>query len=118
MDAPRESLVLIPFGGEILALSHDEFEQARARGRELMPVQAASVPARTEDRILDAEGMERETAIPASWFLEQARQGKLPHIRAGKYVRFQLAEVLDHLKASGRRTGTKITNIETRRAVS
>ncbi len=106
-----DTLLLISIGGEHLALTRAEFEQARARGRELMP--ATPPPTNTPaDRILDAEGMAQETGVPASWFLEQARQGTIPHIRAGKYVRFQIAEVLDHLKASGRRA-TTITNIST-----
>jgi hypothetical protein len=46
--------------------------------------------------------MEAETGIPASWFLEQARKGRIPHIRAGKYVRFKLGEVLDYLKVTSR----------------
>lgn len=108
------AMMLIPFGNEHLALTRAEFEQARARGRELMPATPPPTDAPV-DCILDAEGMEKTIGIPASWFLEQSRKGLIPHIRAGKYVRFKLGEVLDHLKASDRRT-TKITNISTRRA--
>jgi hypothetical protein len=93
MDAPHESLVLIPFGSEFLALTHEEFEQARARGRELMP--ATSPPTDTPaDRILDADGMASMTGVPASWFLEAARRGDIPALRFGKYCRFSVGDVL------------------------
>jgi hypothetical protein len=66
-----------------------------------MPTTAAASPgAGAGPILLDAEGMERATSIPASWFLEQARQGNLPHVRAGKYVRFRLADVLAALEAA------------------
>jgi excisionase family DNA binding protein len=32
--------------------------------------------------------------VPASWVLEHARAGTIPHIRLGRYVRFDEDEVL------------------------
>jgi hypothetical protein len=93
--------VLISFGGEFLALSQDQFQEAVKRGRELMPPKPVAA-AQQADTILDAEGMASVTSVPASWFEEKARQGKIPHIRAGKYVRFCLREVLEVLKAQSR----------------
>jgi predicted DNA-binding transcriptional regulator AlpA len=84
--------VLIPCGSVWLALSPEQFREALQRGQDLIP-EPQQVP-ETEDRVLDAKGMEALTGIPAGWFLEQARQRKLPHVRAGKYVRFRVAEVL------------------------
>jgi hypothetical protein len=97
--AQSELVTLIPFAGEFLALSPEQIEQALQRGRELMPRAAPSPAADGRDQVLDAEGMEKATGIPATWFLEQARRGALPHLRAGKYVRFRLNEVLEALRA-------------------
>jgi hypothetical protein len=94
--------VLILLGSEILALTQEQLAEARQRGQELLPVANLSLGGVHEDTVLDAEGMEGRTGIPASWYLEQARQGKIPHIRAGKYVRFRLGEVLEALKADPR----------------
>jgi len=93
--------VIIPFGTEVLVLDHGAFEEARQRGRELMPPPAPPSPVSASE-ILDAADMEVRTGIPASWFLEQARRNAIPHIRAGKYVRFKLEETLSAL-AGGKR---------------
>jgi len=91
-----DNLLLIPFQGETLALTFDELREARERGRALMPTTAAASPgAGAGPILLDAEGMERATAIPASWFMEQARRRTLPHVAIGKkYIRFRLDDVL------------------------
>lgn len=94
--------VLILLGNELLALTQEQLAEARQRGREFLPAANTSVGGAHEDTVLAADGMESRTGIPASWFLEQARQGKIPHIRAGKYVRFRLGEVLEALKADPR----------------
>ncbi len=91
--------VLIPFGGEFLLLSQEQFQEALAHGREFVPQTTAQPGYRYDDMILDANGMAQATRIPASWFLEQARKNALPHLRAGKYVRFRLGEVLEFLSA-------------------
>lgn len=93
--------IMIPFGDEYLVLSRVQVTEALRRGRAFggrSTVNTVSTP----DRVLDADGMEAETKIPGSWFLEQARQGKIPHIRAGKYVRFELATVLAALRSDRR----------------
>lgn len=101
--------MLIPFGGAWLALTPEQFQTALARAAELVPAAKAEQGAPVADEILDAEGMESRTSIPASWWLEQARKGTLPHIRAGKYVRFELGTVLAALE-SGNSVAQKIGN--------
>jgi len=86
--------ILIPFGAEFLVLTAEQFEAARELGRTLVPVALPGPETTPRDEILDAEGMERRTGIPDSWWLEQARHNAIPHIRAGKYVRFNLMETL------------------------
>jgi len=52
--------------------------------------------------------MNKETGIPRTWFLEQARQNKIPHLRAGKYVRFKLSEVIAAIDRKNiRKSGVK-----------
>lgn len=95
------ALVLVEFAGQVLALERVEFEQALARGRELLPAPVpASATTPPVDEIADAHGMERRTGIPASWYLEQARRGAIPHLRAGKYVRFAVGATLEALRAT------------------
>ena len=89
--------VVIPFGGEFLLLTLEQFQEALHQGRTLVS-QASGPVVREADEILDADGIAERTQIPASWFLEQARQRKLCHLRAGKYVRFCLNDVLDALQ--------------------
>jgi hypothetical protein len=94
--------MLIPIAGEFLAMSCEQFEEARRRGREIIPPSSTGTAPAAPEEILDAEGMEKRTGIPASWWLENARRGSIPHLRAGKYVRFALTDAITFLKTSGR----------------
>lgn len=107
MTTTTETLVLISFGGAHLALTREEFEQAMKRGRELVGKSAPSESAPLPDEVLTAEQMFERTHIPASWFHEAARQGKIPCIKAGKYTRFRLTETLAALTV----TRGKVTNL-------
>ena len=110
--------LLIPFHGELLALDLETFEEARRRGRELVPAPATPVSAPNDlAQILDADGIASRTGIPASWFLEQSRRGTIPHIKAGKYTRFALTEVLAALKVDKRIT-TALEPVRLRRRVA
>jgi hypothetical protein len=40
------------------------------------------------DRLLDAKATGDLLGVPGSWLLAQARRDKVPHVRLGKYVRF------------------------------
>jgi hypothetical protein len=100
-ETSAEPILVIPFGDGLLALTREQYEEARWRGRELSQPQPTTSPAK-QTEILDAAGMERHTGIPASWWAEQARRNKVPHIRAGKYVRFDLDKVLDTLEVEPR----------------
>lgn len=97
-------VVLIPFGQEYLALDREAFDAALQRARELLP----STPSPSQDttEVLTAEEMERRTNVPASWFLEAARQEKIPCIRFGKYPRFVFSDVLAAF-TSGKREDIK-----------
>ncbi len=96
-------LIIIPFGDIILALDAEQFELAVQRGREF-EVKHNGKPnqGHEPEQIVDAEGAYKATGIPASWFLEAARQSKIPYIRAGKYVRFKLGDIMRALEVRQR----------------
>jgi len=48
--------------------------------------------------LLDPEELAAKLKIPVSWVYEQSRQGKIPTHRLGKYIRFDLEEVLESQK--------------------
>lgn len=100
-----DSLILVSLGEEFLALDRSTFERARNLGRELMPPSspASAVPAAASEIIVDAEGMNRRTGVPASWFEQAAREGRIPCLHFGKYVRFDLKQVLETLASGARK---------------
>jgi excisionase family DNA binding protein len=57
------------------------------------------------DRLLDAKAVADRLGVPESWVRESARSGAIPHVRLGRYVRFDLADVerwLEECKQPGR----------------
>ena len=94
-------MILVEFAGQPVALTEEEFEAARERGLKLMTTPSSAV---LDDEILDACGMEARTNVPASWWAESARQGTVPHLKLGKYIRFSLREALEAAKGK-RRSG-------------
>jgi len=45
--------------------------------------------------LIDADTLAEKLSIPVSWVYEQSRQGAIPTHRVGKYIRFDLNEVLE-----------------------
>ena len=43
--------------------------------------------------LLDAKAAAELLAVPASWVLAEARADRIPHIRLGRYVRFDADEL-------------------------
>ena len=43
--------------------------------------------------LLDAKGAAELLNVPASWVLSEARANRIPHVRLGRYVRFDAAEL-------------------------
>ena len=46
-------------------------------------------------KLIDADTLAEKLSIPVSWVYEQSRQGAIPTHRVGKYIRFDLNEVLE-----------------------
>lgn len=44
--------------------------------------------------LLDPDELAAKLKVPVSWVYEQSRQGNIPTHRLGRYIRFDLAEVL------------------------
>ncbi len=60
----------------------------------LHPHPAAVVPnpendARESGALLTAEGVAALLAVPTSWIYAEARAGRIPHVRLGRYRRFR-----------------------------
>lgn len=56
------------------------------------------------NRLVGVNEMAKILSIPSSWIYSRTRikgDGKIPHIRCGKYVRFDIDEVLDWLQKKG-----------------
>jgi excisionase family DNA binding protein len=56
------------------------------------------------DRLLTADEVAARLGVPAKWPLQQARAGHMPHVKLGRYVRFDQADVdtwVESLKAGG-----------------
>jgi excisionase family DNA binding protein len=43
--------------------------------------------------LLDAEQVGALLNVPGSWVRQQAREGRIPHLRLGRYVRFDADEI-------------------------
>jgi excisionase family DNA binding protein len=51
------------------------------------------------DRLVDAAAVADRLGVPVSWVRETTRAGALPHVRLGRYVRYQLADVDEWLQS-------------------
>jgi len=47
-----------------------------------------------ESKLLTPEELADRLKVPLTWVYEQSRQGKIPTHRIGRYIRFDLVEVL------------------------
>lgn len=45
------------------------------------------------ERLVDAQAVADRLGVPVSWVRESTRSGAIPHVRLGRYVRFDLADV-------------------------
>lgn len=63
----------------------------------LMIAKHAVDPNSDADGLLGAPKLAKRFGVPESWVREQARQGNLPCVRLGHYMRFRLQEVERYL---------------------
>lgn len=93
--------ILLHFPSPIgwIALTADELARARARAAEHIldfgvPSASSSAIATAARELLSPADAARALAVDASWLLRRAREGAIPHVRLGKYVRFDLAALI------------------------
>lgn len=81
---------------------------AAAVAAHLAAAMPAPAPARDPEALLEARAAAELLAVPPSWLRAEARAGRVPHRRFGKYVRFDRVELLEWAdrQARGPRTGT------------
>ena len=53
-----------------------------------------------EATLLTSEELADRLKVPVSWVYEQSRQGNIPKHKLGRYIRFDLQEVIDSQKNS------------------
>lgn len=63
-----------------------------------MPEPNPSNAADPSGRLIDVRELAQILNVPVSWLYERTRKGAIPSIRIGKYVRFDLREVMVFLK--------------------
>jgi excisionase family DNA binding protein len=81
-----------------IALDPRELQKARERAHQQLHLftEAGESNGRNSDLapLLTVEDAARVLAVDTSWLLREARKGSLPHVRLGKYIRFDPREVI------------------------
>jgi excisionase family DNA binding protein len=65
------------------------------------------------ERLLDAVELAELLHVPVRWVRESTRAGAIPHVRLGRYVRYELSEVeswLEQCRRAGRPTALRRRN--------
>jgi excisionase family DNA binding protein len=57
--------------------------------------QEVQVAGNAHAELLTPEELANKLKVPVSWVYEQSRQGKIPTHRIGRYIRFDLREVIE-----------------------
>jgi excisionase family DNA binding protein len=73
--------VLVFLAGRLLAESHADHNNE------------SSGSAAESEKLLTAGELAERLSLPESWIRSEERAGRIPGIRAGKYVRFKLTDV-------------------------
>jgi excisionase family DNA binding protein len=50
------------------------------------------------DRLLTACEVAERLSVPESWVRQESREGRMPHVRLGRYVRFEWPAVVEWLQ--------------------
>ena len=70
-----------------------ESAKATVWARLIAPQRQIAAEVRSESANMTAAELAAIYRVPRSWFYEAARNGRLPHTRLGRYVRFRHADV-------------------------
>ena len=66
--------------------------------RKVLREEIAALQNGKEAELLTPEELADRLKVPLSWVYEQSRQGNIPTHRMGRYIRFDLREVIDSQK--------------------
>ena len=66
--------------------------------RRIVRAEIQSLQNGKEAELLTPEELAGRLKVPRSWVYEQSRQGNIPTRRLGRYIRFDLREVIDSQK--------------------
>ena len=94
----EEPFVIIDVPDGPIAMSSMDFRASRELARLLLGQPAISQSEAGRRRIVDANELASLLSVKASWLLQRARESRIPHVRVGKYVRFDVDEVWGWLK--------------------
>ena len=61
-------------------------------------IQGLKAEVNGHEELLTPEQLADKLKVPLSWVYEQSRQGNIPTHRIGRYIRFDIAEVLESQK--------------------
>lgn len=101
-------LVVLPDGRSLGFPSAEALADAFALGKQMCPPAAEAVGAAAsadDERLLDAEELAAALNLPRNWIEEHARSGEIPHIRAGRWVRYRRSAVEAALRVRATRSG-------------
>jgi excisionase family DNA binding protein len=92
---------LVVLGNRLLCLSREAFEAGLREGAAvagtIFPGDAAAAAAQPQEAVgsglLSAEAAAAMLSVDAQCLLRQAREGRIPHVRLGRYVRFDPAAI-------------------------
>ena len=90
--------VLIPFNNTLLALTLEQLVEAQRAARDLCPSPATVSTPAAPDVLLTAEQLEQRTGVSATWWEQAARENRVPHVRIGRYARFEFADVAEYFR--------------------
>ena len=92
-------LILIPYGPGYLQLTGEEYAAILARGLAPGPNAAPAVAPVGAAQLLDSRQLSALLGVGDTLLEQMARDGRLPAVRIGKFLRFDPSEVLRILKA-------------------
>lgn len=79
--------------------------------RNVAPVELEQASESFPSPLLDATAAGAMLGVPASWVLAEARADRIPHVRLGRYVRFDAVELeawwRTRARGPWRRTGSR-----------
>lgn len=98
---PTEAIVVLATSMGTIALRMGDLVVARSTANELVPLSGPSHSRSAETspvQLVDANQIALQFSVDAEWFRARAREGRIPHVRIGKYVRFDPVEIRDFFR--------------------